>query len=97
MLTLFGKLTEHGNELKRLEASESNAKRKDKNKEERNNISIKALTSKVKIEEDEEDLSERRRYEIFFVRRYKKYIRRNGLKNSDKNPKNFIKSNHSKK
>lgn len=31
MSTFFGMLTKYGHELKRLEASESNAKRKDKN------------------------------------------------------------------
>lgn len=49
MTTLFSKLTKHEQELKRLETSEGNVKRKDKTREGNISISLKASTSKDKI------------------------------------------------
>lgn len=99
MSTLFGKLTEREHELNRLKASESDTKHKDKNKEDKKNISLKAFTSKVKLEVDDEHSSGSSLYKDMrlFVMRYNKYTRRNGLKHSYKNLMKFRKSNHSKK
>lgn len=52
---LFVKLIEHDNELKRLAASEVNAKKKEKVKEVKWDIFLKALSSKTKKEEDDID------------------------------------------
>lgn len=59
MSTLFRKFTKHEHELKRFEASESNAKLKENNKEVKKNISLKASTSKAKLEDAEDNTSER--------------------------------------
>lgn len=52
--TLFGKLTEHENELKRLAANKVNVNKK-KVKEEKSDIFQKSSTSKrMKVKEDDE-------------------------------------------
>lgn len=56
--TLFDKLTEYERELKRLEASEGDFKRKDMMKEAKKTISLKVSTSKTKIKDDNKDISE---------------------------------------
>lgn len=55
MSTLMGKLTKHEHDLKRYEASERNEKQKEKNKDEKKNISFKVSTSKANVEDDEDD------------------------------------------
>lgn len=51
--TLFAKLTKHKHELKILEASKSNANKKEKARKEKRIISLKASTSKPKVKESD--------------------------------------------
>lgn len=55
---LFGKLVEHENKLKRLADIEVKSKKKEKGKEEKQNISLKYSTSKVKTLNEESDNSD---------------------------------------
>lgn len=62
----------------------------------RKNISLKASTSKAKVQDIEDDLSnESSKYEEMglFVRRYSKHIRKNNLKHLDQNMIKLRKSN----
>jgi len=87
MITLFGKLKEHEHEINRFKSSEDDSKKK-----ERKSISLNTTssvsTSSAKNDDDginEEEMS-------MFVRRYNRYIKRNGLKHNDKNLVNFRKA-----
>lgn len=56
--TLFWKLIEHEHELKILEASEANVKKKEKIKKENKNISLKFSTSNAKVEDIKDNAHE---------------------------------------
>lgn len=98
--TLFGKLIEHAHELKRLEAREVNAKKKEKLREEKRSISLKAFASKAKVKEDDKstshDDSSKEEYMNWFVKRYNNHVNQIILKHSNKNLINF-KNSHSSK
>lgn len=53
VFTLLGKLTDHEHKLKRLQAREVNAKKKEKVQEDKRNVSLKASTFKDKVDEDD--------------------------------------------
>ena len=74
-------------------------KKQGEEKEDKKNISLKAFTSKVKLEVDDDHSSGSSLYKDMglFVTRYNNYTRRNGLKHSYKNLMKIIKSNHYKK
>ncbi|XP_050895540.1 uncharacterized protein LOC127102179 [Lathyrus oleraceus] len=92
--TLFGKLEEHEQELICLEKHEKKIK-KEKNKEvENKSTALVASSSKSSTKEHDESrtsYNEKSDNEImrFFVKRYHKYIKRNGVKHSDNNLINF--------
>ncbi|WJX13358.1 hypothetical protein P8452_03754 [Trifolium repens] len=101
LTTLFGKLTEHEhvlNLLEKQEKSEKKGKHNDKDKEkekDKRTIALKASKSKSKkvehvessSSEDDSDDEEMR----LFVRRYNRYVRKNGIKHSDENLKKYRK------
>ena len=90
--TLFGKLEEHQQELESLEKYENKSK-KEKNidKEgEKKSIALMASSSKSSQKEQsdndsssDEDSDDEEM--VLFVRRYNRFIRKNGIKHSDKN------------
>lgn len=92
---LFGKLAEHGNELKWLTEREVKSKKEDKVNEEKQNLSLKtssSRTEKIKDEDDSFDEGSSKEEETeLFVKRYNQYMRKHKLKNSDKNIINFKK------
>ena len=74
--------------------TEGNAKRKDKNKDDKKRIFSKALTSKSKVLEDGDDSSDDSSKDEdmwVFVRCYDKYMRMNGLKHHATNLMKFTK------
>lgn len=77
--TLFGKPTEHENKLERLETPEAKYKKKEKVKEEKKIISLKASSSKefVKDNKDisDEDFSKDKEMSLFF-HCYNKYMKK---------------------
>ncbi|XP_058721912.1 uncharacterized protein LOC131593431 [Vicia villosa] len=99
--TLFGKLEEHEQHLKCLDMHEKRAK-KEKNMEkevEKKSIALKASSSKTLRQEledsdtsDDED-SDDEEMELF-VRRYHKYLKKNGAKHSDKGLINYRKQSN---
>src|SRR3954470_2341235 len=96
--TLFGKLEEHEQHLKCLDMHEKRSK-KEKNMEkevEKKSIALKASSSKTSIREledsdisDDEDSDEEEMG--LFVRRYNKYLKKNGAKHSNKGLINYRK------
>lgn len=56
--TLFGKLTEHDHELKKLKVNKVNVKNKKEVIKDKINISLKTPTSKAKVEEVYESTDE---------------------------------------
>ncbi|KAK2374793.1 gag-protease polyprotein [Trifolium repens] len=97
LTTLFGKLTEHEQVLNLLEKHEKGEKKEKHNEKEKEkdkrSIALKASKSK-KVEqvessssEDDSDDEEMR----LFVRRYNRYVRKNGIRHSDDNLKKFRK------
>ncbi|KAK2422403.1 gag-protease polyprotein [Trifolium repens] len=99
LTTLFGKLTEHEQVLNLLEKHEKCEKKEKHNEKEKQNdkrsIALKASKSKSKkveqvessSSEDDSDDEEMR----LFVRRYNRYVRKNGIRHSDDNLKKFRK------
>lgn len=91
---LFGKLKEHEREIIRLRESEEAPKRKEKSKENKS-IALRASSSKAnnleQQESDTDDDSSNDEEMGLFVRRYNRYIRRNGLRHNDKNLMKFRK------
>ncbi|KAK2422441.1 gag-protease polyprotein [Trifolium repens] len=99
LTTLFGKLTEHEqvlNLLEKHEKSEKKGKHNDKEKEnDKRTIALKASKSKSKKVEhvessSSEDDSDDEEMGLF-VRRYNRYVRKNGIRHSDDNLKKFRK------
>ncbi|KAK2421404.1 gag-protease polyprotein [Trifolium repens] len=93
LTTLFGKLTEHEqvlNLLEKQEKSEKKGKHNDKDKEkDKRTIALKASKSKSKKVEhvessSSEDDSDDEEMGLF-VRRYNRYVRKNGIRHSDEN------------
>lgn len=78
---MFGKITKHENELKRLANSKVNSKKKDKGKEEKYDLSFKASSSKTKNSKEESDNydeeSSKEEEMGLFLRRYNHYLNRN--------------------
>ncbi|KAK2444047.1 gag-protease polyprotein [Trifolium repens] len=101
LTTLFGKLTEHEQVLNLLEKQEKSQKKgkhndKDKEKEkDKRTIALKASKSKSKKVEhvessSSEDDSDDEEMGLF-VRRYNRYVRKNGIRHSDENLKKYRK------
>ncbi|KAK2444675.1 gag-protease polyprotein [Trifolium repens] len=101
LTTLFGKLTEHEqvlNLLEKQEKSEKKGKHNDKEKEkEKDKRTIALKTSKSKSKKVEhvessssEDDSDDEEMGLF-VRRYNRYVRKNGIRHSDENLKKYRK------
>ena len=99
LTTLFGKLTEHEqvlNLLEKQEKSEKKGKHNDKDKEkekDKRTIALKASKSKSKKVEhvessSSEDDSDDEEMGLF-VRRYNRYVRKNGIRHSDDNLKKY--------
>ncbi|KAK2396415.1 gag-protease polyprotein [Trifolium repens] len=99
LTTLFGKLTEHEQVLNLLEKHEKGEKKEKHNEKEKEkdkrSITLKASKSKSKkVEQFESSSSEDDSddEEIgLFVRRYNRYVRKNGIRHSDANLKKFRK------
>ena len=101
LTTLFGKLTEHEqvlNLLEKQEKSEKKGKHNDKDKEkekDKRTIALKASKSKSKkVEHVESSSSEDNSDDEemgLFVRRYNRYVRKNGIRHSDENLKKYRK------
>ncbi|KAK2354182.1 gag-protease polyprotein [Trifolium repens] len=106
LTTLFGKLTEHEqvlNLLEKHEKSEKKGKHNDKDKEkekekDKRSIALKTSTSKStkskKVEHVESSSSEDDSDDEemgLFVRRYNRYMRKNGIRHSDDNLKKYRK------
>jgi len=91
MITLFGKLKEHEHEINRFKSSEEDSKKK-----ERNSIAINTTssvsTSSVQNDDEFDDDAINEEEKSLFVRRYKRYIKRNGLNHNDKNLVNLRKA-----
>jgi len=91
MITLFGKLKEHEHEINRFKSSEDDSKKKER-KSIALNTTASVSTSSVK-NDDESDANGINEEEMSMcVRRYNRYIKRNGLKHNDKNLVNFRKA-----
>ncbi|KAK2356902.1 gag-protease polyprotein [Trifolium repens] len=99
LTTLFGKLTEHEQVLNLLEKHEKGEKKEKHNEKEKEkdkrSIALKASKSKSKkVEKVEsssrEDDSDDEEMGLF-VRRYNRYVRKNGIRHSDDNLKKFRK------
>ncbi|KAK2443470.1 rust resistance kinase Lr10 [Trifolium repens] len=101
LTTLFGKLMEHEqvlNLLEKQEKSEKKGKHNDKDKEkekDKRTIALKASKSKSKKVEhvessSSEDDSDDEEMGLF-VRRYNRYVRKNGIRHSDENLKKYRK------
>ncbi|KAK2402924.1 gag-protease polyprotein [Trifolium repens] len=102
LTTLFGKLTEHEhvlNLLEKHEKSEKKVKHNDKEKEkDKRSIALKASTSKStkskRIEHVESSSSEDDSDDEemgLFVRRYNRYVKKNGIRHSDENLRKYRK------
>jgi hypothetical protein len=99
LTTLFGKLTEHEQVLNLLEKHEKGEKKEKHNEKEKEkdkrSIALKASTSKSKkVEQVESSSSEDDSDDEemgLFVRRYNRYVRKNGIRHSDDNLKKFRK------
>ena len=91
MITLFGKLKEHGHEITRLKSSEEDSKNKESKSIALNTTSSVSTSSAQNEDEFNED-SINEEEMSWFVRRYNCYIKRNGLKHNDKNLINFRKA-----
>ncbi|WJX19176.1 hypothetical protein P8452_08893 [Trifolium repens] len=99
LTTLFGKLTEHEQVLNLLEKHEKGEKKEKHNEKEKEkdkrSIALKASKSKSKkVEQVESSSSEDDSDDEemgLFVRRYNRYVRKNGIRHSDDNLKKFRK------
>ncbi|KAK2370012.1 gag-protease polyprotein [Trifolium repens] len=99
LTTLFGKLTEHEQVLNLLEKHEKCEKKEKHNEKEKQKdkrfIALKASKSKSKkVEQVESSSSEDDSDDEemgLFVRRYNRYVRKNGIRHSDDNLKKFRK------
>jgi len=84
MITLFGKLKEHEHEIIRFKSSEEEGKLKDKKP-----VVLKASSSKASSsimgEHDSEEESPNEEDMVLFVKRFNRYIKKHGLRRSDKN------------
>jgi len=91
MITVFGKLKEHEHEINRFKSSEDDSKKK-----EWNSIALSTTlsvsTSLVQNDVESDDDATNEEEMSMFVRRYNRYIKRNGLKHNDKNLVNFRKA-----
>lgn len=96
----FGKILKHENDFKILKSSEENIKNKEKFKEDKVRISLKASCYKAKVKDDEinfnEDSSNNEEMSLF-VKCYNKYMKRNTLKHYDKDLVKFRRSNPPRK
>ncbi|KAK2390489.1 putative mitochondrial protein [Trifolium repens] len=99
LTTLFGKLTEHEQVLNLLEKHEKGEKKEKHNEKEKEkdkrSIALKASKSKSKKVEQVESSSSADDSDDeemgLFVRRYNRYVRKNGIRHSDDNLKKFRK------
>ncbi|KAK2364610.1 cysteine-rich RECEPTOR kinase [Trifolium repens] len=99
LTTLFGKLTKHEQVLNLLEKHEKGEKKEKHNEKEKEkdkrSIALKASKSKskkveqVEISSSEDDSDDEEMG--LFVRRYNRYVRKNGIRHSDDNLKKFRK------
>jgi len=91
MITLFGKLKEHEHEINRFKLSEVDSKKKERKLIALNTTSsISTSSAKNDDESDDDGINEEEM--SMFVRRYNRYIKRNGLKHNDRNLVNFRKA-----
>jgi len=97
LTTLFGKLQEHEQVLLSLEQHEKKEKKDKAKVSEKKSIALKTSSSKSQAkeqsdysssDEEEEDKSEDMG---LFVKRYNRYVRKNGIQHSEKNLVNFRK------
>jgi len=91
MITLFGKLKEHEHEINRFKSSKDVSRRKER-KSIALNITSSVSTSSVQNDDESDDDAIDEEEMSLFVRRYNRYIKRNGLKHNDKNLVNFRKA-----
>ena len=91
MITLFGKLKEHEHEINRFKSSEDDSKKKER-KSIALNTTASVSTSSVKNDDESDDDALNEEEMSMFVRRYNRYIKRNGLKHNDKNLVNLRKA-----
>jgi hypothetical protein len=86
MITLFGKLKEHEHEINHFKSSEDENKLK-----ERKPVAFKASSSKSNSSSNGEDdsggESPNEEDMVLFVKRFNRYIKKHGLRQSDKAPK----------
>jgi len=91
MIKLFGKVKEHEHEINRFKSSKEDSKKK-----ERKSISLNTTssvsTSSVQNDDESDDDAINEEEMSLFVRRYNRYIKRNGLKHNDKNLVKFRKA-----
>ena len=88
MITLFGKLKEHEHEINHFKSSEEDSKKKEI-KSIALNTTLSVSTSLVQNNDESDDHAINEEEMSMFVRRYNRYIKRNGLKHNDKNLVNF--------
>ena len=91
MITVFGKLKEHEHEINRFKSSEDDSKKKEWNSIALS-TSLSVSTSLVQNDVESDDDATNEEEMSLFVRRYNRYIKRNGLKHNDKNLVNFRKA-----
>ena len=84
MITLFGKLKEHEHEINLFKSSDDDSKRKERKSNGLSTISSVSTSSVQNKEESDYDGINEEEMSMF-VRRYNRYIKRNGLKHNDKN------------
>jgi len=84
MVTLFGKLKEHEHEINLFKSSDDDSKRKERKSNGLSTISSVSTSSVQNKEESDYDGINEEEMSMF-VRRYNRYIKRNGLKHNDKN------------
>jgi len=91
MITLFGKLKEHEHDINHFKSSEDDSKKKERKSIALNTTSSVSTSSVQNNEESDGDGINVEEMSMF-VRRYNRYIKRNGLKHNDKNLVNFRKA-----
>jgi len=91
MITLFGELKEHEHEINHFKSSEEDSKKK-KRKSIALNTTSSVSTSSAQNDDESDDDTINEEEMSMFVRRYNRYIKRNGLMHNDKNLVNFRRS-----